>query len=110
LIVARQSPGLTQSICEEALERFRQSEDSLAGVLEENRVEVRDFMVLSFACDQNGLNVEQLMSALGMSQHSVLECVDRLVAAGLCTLENGVVGTVVPTAAGKRLCRRVLGE
>ena len=111
----RHSADLTPSICEEALERFRRSEDSLAGVLEQNHVEVRDFMVLSFACDQHGLDVEQLMSALRMSQHSVLDCVDRLVAAGLGAFENGADGSVnsrhvIPTAAGRKLTKRVLGE
>lgn len=111
----RHSADLTPSICEEALERFRRSEDSLAGVLEQNHVEVRDFMVLSFACDQRGLDVEQLMSALRMSRHSVLDCVERLVTAGLGVYENGADGSasphlVVPTAAGRRLTRRVLGD
>jgi len=111
----RISADLTPSICEEALERFRQSEDSLAGVLEQNHVEVRDFMVLSFVCDQNGLDIEQLMSALRMSRHSIGDCIDRLVRAGLGLYENGADGSaaprqVVPTAAGRQLARRVLGD
>ena len=105
---------LTPSICEEALERFRQSEDSLAGLLEQNHVDVRDFMVLSFVCDQNGLDVDQLMSALRMSRHSIVDCVDRLVTAGLGIYENGADGSatpqVFPTAAGRQLTRRVLGD
>lgn len=110
----RSNTDLTPSICEEALERFRQSEDSLAGLLEQNHVEVRDFMVLSFICDQNGLSVEQLMSALRMGQHSINDCVERLAAAGLGSYENGdgaaTPPQVVPTAAGRRLTRRVLGQ
>ena len=111
----RNRAELTPSICEEALERFRQSDDSLAGVLEENHIEVRDFMVLSFVCDQNGLGVEQLMSALRMSRHSINDCVERLVAAGLGAYEEGADAAVsprriVPTAAGRRLARRVLGN
>jgi len=111
----RRSADLTPSICEEALERFRESEDSLAGLLEQNHVEVRDFMVLSFVCDQNGLCVEQLMSALRMSRQSIDDCVDRLVTAGLGGYENGADGAatprqVVPTAAGRKLAKRVLGE
>jgi len=109
------SADLTPSICEEALERFRQSEDSLGGLLEQNHVEVRDFMVLSFVCDQNGLDVDQLMSALRMSRHSIVDCVDRLVTAGLGVYENGADGSaatrqVIPTSAGRRLTRRVLGD
>lgn len=84
-------------------------------MLEQSHVEVRDFMVLSFACDQGGLGVEQLMSALRMSRHSVLDCVDRLVTAGLGAFENGVDGSVlppqvVPTTAGRKLTRLVLGD
>ena len=104
---------LTPSICEEALERFRQSEDSLAGLLEQNHVEVRDFMVLSFVCDQSGLDVPQLMSALRISRQSVIDCADRLTKAGLCRYGPGADGEqpdrrVVPTAAGRKLTRRVL--
>jgi DNA-binding MarR family transcriptional regulator len=111
----RINTDLTPSICEEALERFRRSEDSFVGVLEENHVEVRDFMVLSFVCDQNGLGIEQLMSALGMSHQSVSDCVDRLVDAGLSAWRNGKDGSsmpadVVPTGAGRKLARRVLGD
>jgi len=111
----RRNTDLTPSICEEALERFRRSEDSLAGVLEKNHVEVRDFMVLSFVCDQNGFGVEQLMSALRMSRHSINDCIERLVAAGLGAYENSADGSesprqVIPTAAGRKLTRRVLGE
>lgn len=111
----RSNSDLTLSICEEALERFRQSEDSLAGLLEQNHIEVRDFMVLSFVCDQNGLGVEQLMSALRMSQHSINDCVDRLVAAGLGAYENVADGAaspsqIIPTAAGRKLARHVLGD
>ena len=43
---------LTRSICEEALDSFSQSDDSLADLIEDNHIEVRDFMVLSFVCDQ----------------------------------------------------------
>lgn len=106
--------GLTQSICEEALERFRATDDSLAGVLESNHIEVRDFMLLSFVCDQDGLSIQQVMSALGISLHTVSDCVDRLSHAGLAGYRNLEGGpdrstVVVPTAQGKTIAKRVLG-
>ena len=72
-------------------------------------------MVLSFVCDQNGLGIEQLMSALGMSHQSVSDCVDRLVDAGLSAWQNGKDGSgapeqVVPTGAGRKLTRHVLRD
>lgn len=105
--------GLTRSICEEALDRFSHSDDSLAGLIEANNIEVRDFMILSFVCDQNQLAVEQLMRALGLSRESVLDCVERLVQADLVVYRQ--VATVAepgngvsPTSAGRMIARRVL--
>ena len=111
---SRRGDDLSQSICEAALERFRRTDDSLVGVLERNHIEVRDFMLLSFVCDQDGLSVEQIISALGISMHTVADCVERLIDAGLAYYSdrddgNDGATVVVPTAAGRTIARRVLG-
>jgi DNA-binding MarR family transcriptional regulator len=106
---------LTRSICEEALENFSQSDDSLASLVEENHIEVRDFMILSFVCDQNELTVEQLMRVLGLSRTTIVGCVERLQSAGL--IHYGQAGEtaessdqVAPTGAGRTITQRILSE
>jgi hypothetical protein len=108
-------PDLTPSICEEALANFSKSDDSLAGVIEENHIELRDFMILSFICDQNAMSVEQICGALGLSRHSTIDCVGRLMNAGLidaAIVDDAHASTnrVVPTGAGRTLARRILGN
>lgn len=111
----RPPSDLTPSICEEALESFSKSDDSLAQLIEENHIEVRDFMILSFVCDQNELAVEQLMRVLGLSRTTVVNCIERLQAAGL--VYYGQVGEtaeasdrVSPTAPGRTITHRILAE
>ena len=111
----RPPSNLTPSICEEALERFSKSDDSLAELIEENHIEVRDFMILSFVCDQNELAVEQLMRVLGLSRSTVVRCVERLQTAGL--IRYSQVGEtaeasdrVSPTAPGRTITQRILAE
>jgi DNA-binding MarR family transcriptional regulator len=106
---------LTRSICEEALESFSQSDDSLADLIEDNHIEVRDFMVLSFVCDQNEMTIDQLNRALGLSRSTVVGCVERLQTAGLARYHL-VADTadssdrVIPTSAGRTITDRILSE
>lgn len=70
-------------------------------------------MVLSFICDQSELGVEQLMSALGLSRESIVDCIDRLGNARLVVHRRVASVTdpkdyVTPTPDGRRLARRVL--
>lgn len=109
------SSELTPSICEEALDKFSKSDDSLAELIEENHIEVRDFMILSFVCDQNELAVEQLMRVLGLSRTTTVGCIERLQAAGLIhytqageTAESS--DRVSPTAPGRTITQRILSE
>lgn len=111
----RQPGDLTPSICEEALEKFSNSDDSLAELIEENHIEVRDFMILSFVCDQNDLAVEQLMRALGLSRTTIVNCVERLQTAGLVRYSQAgetadSSDRVSPTAPGRTITQRILAE
>ena len=106
---------LTRSICEEALESFSQSDDSLADLIEDHHIEVRDFMILSFVCDQNEMAIDKLTHALGLSRSTVVGCIERLQTAGLVqyhlaaeTVE--LSDRVVPTPAGRKITRRILSE
>ena len=111
----RHPRSLTPSICEEALTGFSESDDSLAGVIEKHHIEVRDFMILSFICDQDTMSVGQLSSALGLSRHTVIDCTSRLIQAQLANAaipDDPQMSTnrVAPTAAGRILARRILGS
>ncbi len=104
---------LTPSICEAALDRFRESDDSLAGVIKQHHIKVRDFMILSLVCDQGDFGVDPLTSALGLSPESVIVCVERMINAGLLQLdsENGLSVEecrIRPTAAGQLLTQKIL--
>ena len=110
----RHPPGITPSICEEVLTSFSESDDSLAGMIEKHHIEVRDFMILSFICDQDTMSVSQLSSALGLSRHTVIDCVSRLIKAELANAEipndqRASTNRVTPTGAGRILARRILG-
>lgn len=70
-------------------------------------------MILSFVCDQSELGVEQLMSALGLSHESVLDCIERLAGADLVVFRQVASVTdpqryVAPTPAGRTITRRIL--
>ena len=111
----RDPPDLTPSICEEALTGFSESDDSLAGLIEKHHIEVRDFMILSFICDQNTMSVGQLGDALGLSRHTMIDCVSRLIQAELANAElrddpHMSTYRVTPTGAGRILARRILGS
>ena len=106
---------LSPSICEEALSQFSQSDDSLAGIIEQNHIEVRDFLILSFVCDQNAMSVAQLSGALGLSHHTVIDCLSRLIHADLAATGKPGKSSILterisPTAAGRLLTRRILGN
>jgi DNA-binding MarR family transcriptional regulator len=108
---SRPPVDLTPSICEEVLEQFSKSDDSLAGVIEANSIEVRDFMILSFICDQSELGIEQLSRAIGLSRQSILDCIERLVGAGLVEYRQvsavrDPVSCVSPTPTGRTITRR----
>lgn len=110
----RQPSDITPSIVEEAMTRFSESDDSLAKVVEEQHIEVRDFMILSIICDQGSMSLEQLGSVLGLSKHSIADCVSRLMIADLVAAETSdnsqtASDRAVPTHSGRILTRRILG-
>ena len=109
----RERAGLSTSICEAALNQFGQSDDSLAGVIGEHDISVRDFMLLSLVCDQNCFDIDQLERALGLENDAVTRSVERLSAASLLCPDVDIPETsldkrVCASEAGKKLARRIL--
>jgi hypothetical protein len=98
---------LTRSICEEALTRFSNSDDSLAGIIEQYSINVRDFMLLSLVCDQGSFDIDQLGRAFGLTRKSAGEAIARLTGAGLVKQKGAQVQT---TVAGRVLSRRILDD
>ena len=104
---------LTPSICEAALDRFSQSDDSLAGIIEQHHIEVRDFMVLSLVCDQKALGIDQLARALGLTTEAVVDCIDRMTSAGLLRYHSAsslllTDNQIQSTDAGQLITRKIL--
>lgn len=107
--------GLSRSICEEALNQFGQSDDSLAGVIGEHDISVRDFMLLSLVCDQNCLDTDQLGRALGLGNEEAFRSILRLSTAGMVRADPKLPPEkrdkrVCATDAGQELARRILNS
>ncbi len=105
----------SKSICEAALEHYSTLDDSLAELIKQASIEVRDFMILSFVCDQGCMIIEQISRALGLGEESTQECVDRLIMARLVHYkrsdsETGDNLEVTPTSTGRRVARRIHGD
>jgi hypothetical protein len=104
---------LTTSICEAALTRFSESDDSLAGMIAQYAIEVRDFMLLSLLCDQESFDLDQLERAIGLDRESINQSIGRLDDAGLLShngFDPGIVdlANVRTTVAGRVLAQRIL--
>ena len=90
--------------------RFSSSDDSLAGIIEQYSINVRDFMLLSLVCDQGSFDLDQLGRAFGLTREWTDEAVVRLTAAGLVKQEGAENAKVQTTVAGRVLSRRILDE
>ena len=80
---------ITPSICEAAFNEYADLDDSLAKLIQENRIEVREFIILSFVCDQGELTAEQIAQILGISMGKTHHCIERLIDAGLIDHASG---------------------
>ena len=74
---------LGPSIAEETAEQYRLIGVSMTGLIAEYGLKVRDFVLLSFVCDQGPMEIDQLVRALGLSKSSTLGFTDRLSKRGL---------------------------
>jgi hypothetical protein len=102
----------TPSICEEALEEYRNAEDTFAGLIESNHIEIRDFMILSFVCDQGAMTVDRIKSVLGLSNESAMSCIARLRDIDLISFDiesaTGLISSsITPTGIGRSVASRI---
>lgn len=80
---------LRSSITEETVEEYLKVGDSLAGLIAKNGLQVRDFVLLSFVCDQGSMDIARLVDALGLGRSSTLNCINRLEKTGLIGQQIG---------------------
>ena len=80
---------LRSSITEETVEEYLKVGDSLAGLIAKNGLQVRDFVLLSFVCDQGSMDIARLVNALGLGRSSTLNCINRLEKTGLIGQQTG---------------------
>ena len=105
---------ITPSICEAAFVEYANLDDSLAELIHKNCIEVRDFIILSFVCDQGELVAEQIAQMLGISLSKTRYCIDRLIEANLIQYKDGKTNTdtdhpICITDAGRLMTLRVHG-
>lgn len=81
--VSRNNSNAEDSISGQSAELFVTKDDSLASLLLNHGIEVRDFILLSFLSDQGPMSTTQLSRAVGIEPKGVLQCLKRLSAAGL---------------------------
>ena len=77
------------SITEETVAQYLKVGDSLAGLIAEHDLHVRDFVLLSFVCDQGPMDIVQLVDVLGLGRSSTLGCIERLEKTGLIRQQTG---------------------
>ena len=81
--IKRPLGDIDSSICEAAFEEYTKLDDSLTELIHKNCIEVRDFVILSFVCDQGALSTEQISQILGLSMEKTRFCIERLIDADL---------------------------
>jgi len=91
---------------------FISKDDSLASLLLSHRIEVRDFMVLSFLSDQGSMSILQLSRVVGIEPQNALKSIKRLSAASLVLRSPAETDTDYEavarlTARGERIAVKV---
>jgi len=87
---------------------------TLADIIDENRITIRDFMVLAFISEHDAMDVGQVSKSMGLKRKSVVESACRLIRAGLADAElpvdpNSMANRILPSRAGRVLARQIHG-
>ena len=106
--------NITPSICEAAFEKYTTIDDSLSEQIQKNSIGVRDFIILSFVCDQDELSIEQISGIVSLSFTKTGDCIGRLANAGLVQYKDGESESdsnrsIYATPAGRVMALRVHG-
>ena len=99
------------SITKETVEQYFAVGDSLAGLIANHGLRVRDFVLLSFVCDQGPMEIPRLVVDLGLGQSATLSCLDRLEKTGLVRQKTspheGDALPIVATSLGIEVINRI---
>lgn len=100
------------SICKAALESYSLADDTLAELIKKASIEVRDFMLLSFVCDQDRLCADQISRAFGFEPDETRSAIERLLNAKLIELDGfgdhgQTVECVRPTTNGRKVTEQI---
>ena len=103
------------SIAGFSAEHFVTKDDSLASLLLNRGVHVRDFIVLSFLSDQGPMSTSQLAHVVGIDPEKILLSSKRLSAAGLVLRgqikpDSETELTVALTGRGQDIARRIIEQ
>jgi len=80
---------ISPSICEAVFAEYGKLDDSLAELIRDSHIQVRDFIILSFVCDQGGLSTEQIAQILGTTPTETRACIDRLLDSNMIRYTDG---------------------
>ena len=94
---------------------FISKDDSLASLLLNHGIKVRDFILLSFLCDQGSMNVARLAHAAGVEPKQTLRGLRRLSAANLVIREPAAKSDELEaiarlTARGEEIAGRITDQ
>jgi len=107
--------NISPSICEAALKEYHLADNSLAELIKQASIEVRDFMLLSFVSDQDRLCSAQISRAFGFEPEETQSAIDRLLKAQLIELDGFAENDrsdqcIRPTDNGRKVCQRILDD
>lgn len=100
------------SIAGNSASHFVTGDDSLASLLLNHNIEVRDFIVLSFLSDQGSMSILRLSRVVGIEPQKALESIKRLAVASLVlrtpTESDAVYESAARlTARGERIASKI---
>lgn len=103
------------SISGRSVALFISKDPSIAGLVEQHGIKVRDFILMSFVFDQGAMSIEQLARVLCIEPHDVLSSVKRLATAGIVVRDYAASGSdptsrVRLTGRGQDVANRVERE
>jgi len=87
--------------------------DSLATVLEESGMEMRDFIVLSFVSDEGPIATDRLARLIGIDRDTTSRCIERLINEELLVSDvfaDAYAGDVVATNKGNLVAKKILSQ
>jgi len=94
---------------------FVTKDDSLASLLLNHGIKVRDFILLSFLCDQGPMSILRLARVVGVEPEKTLRALRRLSSANLILLElappdDELESIARLTGRGKDIAGRISGQ